>query len=365
VSGFTLHGGFRHKLRSVLNLIRATEQVCRRRIVGKSPFPDWPWDIETWVLFTRMQIQHAFSLNAIVEAREYIDSLVFDPLDPFEGEILPAAASTPVRGKWFIPSGAAPDRVTLYFHGGGYAYYTKSQEPLIANIAQAAGTRTFALDYRLAPEHPHPAQLDDALAAYRWLLAAGNPPGRIVLAGDSAGGHLALMTLVALREADLPQPALVIGLCPWTDIGNRGRSLFENDRYDWIQGYQALKFGEWFKGDSGLSDEALSPIYSDYEGLVPIYLQAGGQEILVDMIREFAAIAEQQGAEVTLDIWENMVHDFQGFGGYLRESREALERISSVVKHYLNSEPTEDHFPRCPNTMVQGRATRRAPELEC
>jgi acetyl esterase/lipase len=136
---------------------------------------------------------------------------VFDPVSPFDGDIRPHEAGGP-KGQWFIPKTHATNRTMLYFHGGGYAFYAKSHQALIANMAQAARAKTFALDYRLTPEHSHPAQLEDAIAAYRWLLDDGVAPHNLVLAGDSAGGHLTLTTLLALRDAGLPQPAVAIGI---------------------------------------------------------------------------------------------------------------------------------------------------------
>jgi acetyl esterase/lipase len=117
-------------------------------------------------------------------------------------------------------------------------------------LASLLGARLFAPDYRLTPEHQHPAQQDDALAAFRYLLAEGIDPKRLVVIGDSAGGHLTLMLLVALRDAGLPQPALAVGLCPWTDIWERGRSLYANDPYDCVQEYMAVRFGKWRPGST-------------------------------------------------------------------------------------------------------------------
>src|SRR5262249_44934944 len=211
-------------------------------------------------------------------------------------------------------------RTMLYFHGGGYAFYAKSHGQLIALVAEASAARLFALNYRLTPEHPHPAQIEDAVAAYRWLLSTGIHPSSIILAGDSAGGHLTLMTLLELRKLRMPQPSLAIGLCPWTDIGNRGDSQFENDRYDCAQGAQTLMYGEWYRGNSSLSVNEGSPIYSDLRNLAPIYLQAGDREVLYDMIRDFVEVARGQQAQVTLDVWKNMTHDFQAYGNMLPES---------------------------------------------
>jgi acetyl esterase/lipase len=236
----------------------------------------------------------------------------------------------------------------LYFHGGGYTFYAAITRHMIKTIAGAVGIEIFAPDYRLTPEHPHPAQIEDALAAYRFLLAQGADPARMVIAGDSAGGHLVLMTLVALRDAGLPQPALAVGLCPWTDIGERGVSLIDNNKFDLVQGYMAVKFGEWLKGPTGFTREQLSPIHQDFRGLAPIYLQGGGKEMLIDMIRDFAATVRDQGCDIMLDVWEHMTHDFQANGHTLPESREAPQRLAEAINSYAGA-------PR--RTFLPARAT--------
>lgn len=219
----------------------------------------------------------------------------------------------------------------LYFHGGGFAFDPAVTLRFVAMLAQRLRAPVWSIRYRLTPEHAHPAQMEDALAAYRHLLATGVPSTRIVLCGDSAGGHLVRMLLAALRRNELPQPSLAIGLCPLTDIGRRGDSQFGHDRYDMLQGEQTWRFGRWYQGVSGAEADALSPMGQRYHDVAPIYLQAGGKEILVDMIRDFAAHARQNGAAVRLDVWDDMPHEFQMYGDGLPQSREALASLSAVI----------------------------------
>ena len=200
-------------------------------------------------------------------------------------------------------------------------------------LAHHAGARLFAPDYRLTPEHPHPAQAEDALAAWTYVSRL-TPPGKIVVIGDSAGGHMALTLLQTLKAKGLEQPAVCIGLCPWTDIGDRGASLRGNDRYDLVQGWMALKFGEWLDPEGAYGREALSPIFQDFAGLAPIYLQAGGREILCDMIVEFAETQKAKGANVTLDLWPDMPHDFQAYDSLKASSAEALARIVETIQAF-------------------------------
>lgn len=230
----------------------------------------------------------------------------------------------------------AKNITVLYLHGGGYAYYSKSHENLIALVTLAAKSNTFALDYRLIPEHPFPAQLEDALGAYRWLLDTGTKPEKLVIMGDSAGGNLTLALLLTLRDSKLPLPALGICIAPWTDVENSGKSLKENERYDWVEKRMTLQWADWLCQGSDPSNPILSPINADLRGLPPIYIQAGDAEILYDMIKSFADKAQAQAANVRLDVWRFMNHDFQAFGDILSESKEALKRIGQVIEEHVS-----------------------------
>lgn len=308
---------------------------------------------EMGTLFWRHQFNHAFSLADIQAGRAYMDSC-YSVLDT--DLAVDVLACEQPKGHWFIPRTLQRDDTMLYFHGGGYAFYLEVTRHFIALLSQRLGMRVFAPDYRLTPEHPHPAQIEDGLAAYRFLLEQGHDPKRLIVCGDSAGGHLALMTLLQLRDEQLAQPALAIGLSPWTDIGKRGKSQFGNDQFDMVQGYQTLQFGKWLKGDSGHADTVLSPIHHDFRGLAPIYLQAGGKEILVDMIRDFAHTLKTQGATVRLDVWEHMTHEFHAYGDHLPESREALGCVETAVAWALQAEASQD-FSKNPQTEVNGFRT--------
>jgi epsilon-lactone hydrolase len=225
------------------------------------------------------------------------------------------------------------DVILLYYHGGGYALHGAVSRRYAAMLAHHCGARLFAPDYRLTPEHPHPAQAEDALAAWRYV-AQTTSPDKLVVIGDSAGGHMALMLLQRLRAEGLSQPALCVGLCPWTDIGERGSSLHGNDRYDLVQGWMALEFRQWLDPEGAFGRAALSPISHNYAGLAPIYLQAGGREILRDMIVDFARVQAGHGAAVMLDLWEDMPHDFQAMDSERQSSTEALARIrAAAISH--------------------------------
>lgn len=325
-----LQGRLSHRLRSLTILLGTTASVLARRAIGKPLVSEWRISFEIGTLFYRHQFNHAFSLQDIADSRAYFDSLyTVVEADP-QVDVRSSAPGEP-QGDWFIPRGHTSPLTMLYFHGGGYTFYAAVTRHFIAMLAQMLKVPIFAPHYRLTPEHPHPAQIDDSLAAYRFLLAKEVDPCHLVVAGDSAGGHLVLMTLVKLREAGLRQPALAVALSPWTDVGRRGASQFGNDRYDMVQGYQTLRFGQWLKGGTTCSDADLSPIHQDFRGVAPIYLQAGGKEILVDMIRDFAQTLQSQGAPVRLDVWEHMTHEFHAYGNTLPQSRQAIDFIRAAM----------------------------------
>ncbi|MDQ2103604.1 alpha/beta hydrolase [Azospirillum isscasi] len=346
-----MRGCLRHKARSLAVITAISARVLARRALGKPLVPEWSSHFEIGNLFWRAQFNHAFALGDMAEARAYFDSLV-PILDRAPDVGIRASRPGEPPGDWFIPRTVRGETTLLYLHGGGYSFYAAVTRQFIAMLADTLGLPIFTPDYRLTPEHPHPAQIEDALDAYRFLLAQGIDPSRLVVCGDSAGGHLMLMLLVRLRESGLPQPVAGIGLSPWTDVGRRGASQFGNDRYDLVQGYMTLRFAAWLKGDGGFGDAELSPIAQDLRGLAPLYLQAGGREILVDMIRDFAATARTQGARVRLDVWEHMTHEFQAHGEELPESREALGRLADAIRWAVAPEGGRSGFPPTHRTEV-------------
>lgn len=290
----------------------------------------------------RAQMATAFNIATktgnVAASREYADALCFAPTALPGVTVEPV--SGPVKGHWYTPRAGARNLTLLYLHGGGYTYYAKTHANFIALMALTADARTFALDYRLAPEHPFPAQLTDALGAYRWLLGQGVDPRRLVVAGDSAGGNLTLALLQTVRGAGLPQPALAYCICPWTDLENSGASLTGND--DWIQARMAAAWAKYVcAGGANPRDPLVSPLHANLRNLAPIYIQAGGAEILLDMIRDFYVRAQAQGAEVTLDIWDHMPHDFQGYGDLVPEAHQALQRFREKLAERLEKSDGE------------------------
>lgn len=329
------HGRLRYIVWSWASLIAISTKVGLRRIIGKPLEREWSFGLEVGNLFWRRQFMRAMAMPDLDDGRAYFDSLQTYTDEVFEVECSASTGCDP-KGNWITPRALHSKTTLLYLHGGGYTFHAAVSYRHADMLAAILRARVFAPDYRLTPEHPHPAQIEDSIATYRYLLDQGVDPSQLVIIGDSAGGHLTLMTLIALRDAGLPQPALAIGLCPWTDIGARGDSLFGNDRYDLVQGYMTLQFGEWLKGNCAYSREELSPMNQDFRGLAPIYLQGGGREILIDMIRDFAARLKEQGCDVMLDVWSHMTHNFHAHGATRPESLEALERIRLAIDYRTN-----------------------------
>jgi acetyl esterase/lipase len=269
-------------------------------------------------------------MRDVADARRFLDSVVISS-PAAEGVKVTPVVQEKFRGSWFVQEGPQPQVTVLYFHGGGYSFYPQAYANFIALITLAANSRTFALDYRLSPEHRFPAQLEDALNAYRWLLETGADPENLVFAGDSAGGNLALCLLLAARDSKLPLPALAIALSPATDLESDRASLVRNQAVDWINRQMIEKWADWFCESALRRHPLVSPLWADLSGLPPIYIQAGRCEILYDSIQAFVDRARSQGAEVVLEIWESMNHVFQMFGPDVPQSAEALRRIGEVI----------------------------------
>ncbi|MEM5469564.1 alpha/beta hydrolase [Celeribacter marinus] len=321
------------RLRSLAKLSQIAILTSLRHRFGRRMAKDWDANMETGIRFVRHQFTAAMRHSDIKEGRKLFDSVQLQTDDTYA---ITRTDAEGIKGHWYDPEDRETDAVLLYFHGGGYAFHGGVSGRFAQMLAHHTAMRVFAPEYRLTPEHPHPAQAEDAMAAWDDL-AAQVPAEKIVVIGDSAGGHMALMLLQALKAQGKPQPALCIGLCPWTDIGDRGASLRDNDPTDLVQGWMALQFGRWLDPDQAYGRETLSPISYDYSGLAPLYLQAGGREVLRDMIIDFAHEQKANGAEVRLDLWPDMPHDFQAYDSMTASSQVALERIRQAIDSHITT----------------------------
>lgn len=239
-----------------------------------------------------------------------------------------------VPAEWIVAPGAADDKVVLYLHGGGYVIGSiDSHRDMMARLSRASGAKVLGLNYRLAPENPHPAAVEDALAAYRWLVANGTKPNRIVIGGDSAGGGLTLATLVALRDAKEPLPAAAVCLSPWTDMEGSGASMTTKAAVDplVVPGMLQNMVNMYMAGQD-LRMPLASPVHADFKGLPPLLIQVGGRECLLDDSTRVAERAKAAGVNVSLDVWEEMIHVWHLFSGVLPEGQQAIEKIGQFVR---------------------------------
>jgi monoterpene epsilon-lactone hydrolase len=226
-----------------------------------------------------------------------------------------------------------PHRHILFLHGGGFTVGSPAlYRHFTWRIASAARARVLVVDYRLAPEHPFPAALDDAVTAYRWLLADGAEPQRIAVMGDSAGGGLALSLLLRLRDQRMPLPAAAIALSPWTDLALTGLSLKLNASADpLVSPEQARRFVDYYLAGADRRSPHASPLYGDLEGLPPTIIQVGSDEVLRDDAVRMADRMRAAGCRVELEIWPRMPHVWHLFAPVMPEARRAIERIGEFV----------------------------------
>lgn len=236
-----------------------------------------------------------------------------------------------VPGIWAYPAGADRSKVLLYTHGGGFAVGSaSSHRKLAAHVAKALGVTTFVLDYRLAPEHPHPAAVEDGVSVFRALVDHGVAPQNITTVGDSAGGNLAIAIALSLRDQGLPVPGQVIVFSPWLDMENKGETLVTNDATDalisvpLLEGMIAGVLGESTSPAAPLAN----PLYADFEGFPRLYVNAGSVESLVDNATRLADLASGAGVDVTLTVADGMQHVFPFLAGRAPEADAELVRIA-------------------------------------
>ena len=253
-------------------------------------------------------------------------------------------SSTPVdaggiAGEWITAPGAGEEQTIYWLHGGGYCIGSiNTHRALLAGISAASGARALAIDYRLAPEHPFPAAVEDAVGGYLWLLSSGVDPSQITIGGDSAGGGLTMAMLVALKEGGKPLPAAAVCISPWTDMTMTGESLVSKAEADpMITNDGIARVRDAYVGASDPRSPLASPIYADLSGLPPLLIHVGENEVLLDDSTRLAERAEAAGVDVTLEVWPDMIHVWHFFAAMLPEGQQAIERIGAWVKERLGA----------------------------
>lgn len=245
-----------------------------------------------------------------------------------------------LSAEWILPPHAKKDKVILYFHGGGYVMGScQAHRSIVAKFVKGSGIGALLFGYRLAPEHPFPAAIEDSVAVYRWLLAQGVSPFHIVFIGDSAGGGLCLATLIALRDLSIPLPAAAVALSPWTDLKNTGESLKTKAKVDpltWAESWTV--FSHYYVKDNDPCLPWISPLYGDLHGLPPILIHVGEDEVLLDDSTRFAEKAKDAGVDITLKVWEGMFHCFPACAPLFPEARQAMDEICNFIKTHVGNQ---------------------------
>lgn len=243
-----------------------------------------------------------------------------------------------IPAMWAKPKGCAVDRVLLCSHGGGCVVGSMySHRKLFGHIAKAVGCRALIVNYGLAPENPHPGPVRDMTAAYRWLIEKeGISPGHIAFTGDSAGGALAMTTIASAREQRLPLPAASMPMSPWAGMDTSGETYDTNKDRDALVSRETTEgLGSLFIGDKDPKDALANPLYTDFSGFPPIYIQVGSYETLLDDSRRVAKRAKEAGVDVKIDIFPEMQHVFHFLAGTAPEADDAIARMASWVRPKL------------------------------
>ncbi len=252
-------------------------------------------------------------------------------VERFNIEGIPAA--------WIYADYAEQDKIVLYLHGGGYVLGgIDSHQMLCILMAQTLKMKILLPEYRLAPESPFPAAVDDALTAYRWLLAQGYNSKNIIISGDSAGGGLSLAAVLSLRDAGQPLPAAVVCMSPWADLTFKGNSYITKEKSEVILREDVLR--EWasaYVGKEKSDHRLISPVNADFHGFPPLLIQVGSDEILLDDSLALTEKAKAQGVNVTLKVWDDLWHVWQALGELIPESRQAFEEMGQFVRKHISS----------------------------
>lgn len=276
-------------------------------------------------------------LTTLEEIRDFNENWAKLTAEPGGTDYIEVQAAG-VQAMWIEPHGCDKSRVLLCAHGGGFfsgSIYTHRK--MFAHFANQVGCRALSVNYRRSPENLHPAQVNDMATVYKWLLDQGIKPEHIAMLGDSAGGGLAITTMLLARDQGLPLPGAAMGISAWFDIEGTGESMVSNHGNDhlftkeWVDQIAQMVLGE----DGNPRDPLINPLYGDLAGLPPIYLQVGDQELLLDDSIRFADLAKKSGVEVKLDVVSGMQHTWLMAAGRAPESDEAIRRYVEWVKPKL------------------------------
>jgi acetyl esterase/lipase len=240
---------------------------------------------------------------------------------------------------WCRPKNASRDTVVLYFHGGGYVLQSaNSHRKLTSHLAHESGCNVLSVNYRLSPENPHPAPVNDAMLAYQWLMKQGFASSKIVVSGDSAGGGLTLALLLAAKRDGVAQPAGAVVFSPWVDLVGTGESMDSKANVDLMVNKHALgMMAALFLNGAPATDPYAAPLYGDFVGVAPLYIQVGGDETLLDDSTRVATKAAHAGVSVLLEVFPEMQHVFQAAVGMIPEASAAVAKAGRWIQQIVSS----------------------------
>lgn len=305
--------------------------------------------IQARLLKLMLQHRHLFSFRL---SKETIDWTTYEAIVRFRQEVEAGAKKfgklpdgikvSPLtigdlKAEWILTEQATKEKVILYFHGGGYVSGScQAHRSIVAKFVKGSAIGALLFAYRLAPEHPYPAALDDALTAYRWLLDQNILPSNIVFVGDSAGGGLCLATLLALRDQGMPLPAAAVAYSPVTDLRCTGESYRTKARVCLSPEGMATAIAQHYAGNKDLGLPYLSPLYGDLHGLPALLIYVGEDETLLDDSTRFAEKAKAAGVDVTLRVGEGLFHCYPAMSPLFPEARQAMDEICAFIKTHVS-----------------------------
>ncbi|OPL12543.1 MAG: hypothetical protein AVO39_11610 [delta proteobacterium MLS_D] len=277
------------------------------------------------------------SNKSLEEQRNGMNELMA-AMPPPEGTLIEAVEADGIPAEWVSFDGAAKNRVIYYLHGGGYVMGSPAtHRRMVALIGRAAGAAVLSLDYRLAPEHPYPAAVEDATAGYRWLLRQDIHPGGIAIAGDSAGGGLAAATLVSLRDAGDPLPACGVFISPWADMTCSSETYDTERETDPFVVQNVIKeMADCYLNGANPKTPLASPVFADLAELPPLLIQVGSEEVLLGDALALEGRARAAGVDCTLEVWPDMIHVWHFFSEMLLDARKAINRVGEFCKIHQN-----------------------------
>lgn len=284
-------------------------------------------------LFTKYYLGPKFSVKQTVEEhRRTLENVSKLTLLPF-GTKTEAVSIDGIEAEWVSVGNVKEDKAILYLHGGAYTFGSlNAYRDIAARMSKYSGFRVLTLNYRLAPEYPYPTAIEDSTNAFRWLVKIGILPNNLAVAGDSAGGGLAIVTMLSLRDNGYPLPGSAVCFSPWIDLEGKGESNTANINIDPLIKPEWLDYmAAYYVCENNLKNPYISPIYADLKGLPPMLIQVGSDEVLLSDSERFVTTAIKAGVDVKLDCWEKMWHVWQFFGGMMPEGAKALKKAGEFI----------------------------------